>query len=92
MDFVSRKTSIPFWRAITQLLFRSPQFYVTKVFTKSATEYLKYAYDECTDNTVKESMLKAFMALVQLDYVLGNSDDELQTEDSCDPSEYCEAI
>jgi hypothetical protein len=32
MDFVSRKTSIPFWRVITQLLLRSPKFYVTKYF------------------------------------------------------------
>jgi len=64
----------------------------TNTLTKNAIAALKKAYDKSSDNAVKESIITAFKAIIQLHYELEakNAPDMGPAGDSdFDASEYC---
>lgn len=67
----------------------------TSILTKIAIAALKNAYEECSDNAAKESIITAFKAIVQLHHDLGKPNNHLRTSEDdsgFDPSEYCAAV
>lgn len=67
----------------------------TNILTHTAIAALKSAYEECGDKAVKESIITAFNAIIQLHHDLGkynNHDKTSESDISFDPSEYCAAV
>lgn len=67
----------------------------TNMLTKNAIAALKSAYDKSSDKAVKESIITAFKAIIQLHYELEskNNRGEMSPGDSdFDVSEYCAAV
>ena len=66
----------------------------TNIHTQTAIEALKVAYEKCSDKAVKESIITAFKAIIQLHLQLGreNSRDNRCESDGYDASEYCAAV
>jgi len=63
MDSVSGKTLIPFWRAISQLLFRSPKFYAIKMLEtadditlRNPSEAIDYYLKAAADGNAKAQL------------------------------------
>lgn len=70
-------------------------YITTNILTQTAISALKNAYDECSDNAAKESILTAFKAIIQLSHDLGKhnrQDNTSEFESDFDPSEYCSAV
>lgn len=67
----------------------------TNVLTHTAITALKSAYEECTEKSVKESIITAFKAVIQLRHDLGKqniSDKTSENDSDYDASEYCAAV
>jgi hypothetical protein len=70
-------------------------YFNANILTDTAITALKNAYDECSDNTVKESIFTASKAIIQLHHDLvkyGNNDKTTTSDGDFDPSEYCAAV
>jgi hypothetical protein len=67
----------------------------TNLLTRAAIDSLKDAYDKCSDNAAKESIIAAFKAVIQLQLCLGKHngpDGTSEIDGEFDPSEYCAAV
>lgn len=67
----------------------------TSILTHTALAALKNAYEKCSDQAAKESILSASNAITLLHHDLGKYDnlDKTSGSDSgYDPSEYCAAV
>ena len=67
----------------------------TKCLTHTAIAALKSAYEGCSDNAVRDSIVTAYKAMILLNQDLGkfNSDDTTsESENGIDASEYCAAV
>jgi hypothetical protein len=67
----------------------------TNFLTNTAITALKNAYDQCSDNAAKESIIAAFKAIIQLHQDLENHnrpDVTSESDSDFDPSEYCAAV
>jgi len=71
----------------------------TNMLTRTAIAALKNAYDQCSDNAAKESIIAAFKAVIQLHHDLDRdcgavrkSETDSDTDSDYDPSEYCAAV
>jgi hypothetical protein len=65
------------------------------IHTYAAIEALKHAYDQCTNLEAKKSIITAFKAVARLHHDLGSNcrcDVTYDSEELCDPSEYCAAV
>jgi hypothetical protein len=65
------------------------------ILTQAAISALNYAYEECGDMAVKESIFSATRAIIQLNRDLGNygsHDKSAESDYEYDPSEYCAAV
>ena len=65
------------------------------ILTQAAISALNYAYEECSDMAVKESIFSATRAIIQLNRDLGNygsHDESTESDYEYDPSEYCAAV
>jgi hypothetical protein len=67
----------------------------TNVLRQTAIEALINAYEGCSEHAVKESIITAFKAVIQLNISLEKqtgSDNYSEIEYECDPSELCAAV
>ena len=67
----------------------------TNFLTHTAIAALKNAYEQCSDKAAKESIIAAFMAIIQLHHDLGNHnghDMSPEIDSDFEPSEYCAAV
>jgi len=67
----------------------------TNTLTKNAIAALKSAYDKSSDKAVKESIVTAFKAIIQLHYELeskSGSGKNPSGDSDFDASEYCAAV
>jgi hypothetical protein len=65
------------------------------ILTQAAISALNYAYEECNDMAVKESIYSATKAIIQLNRdleIFDGYDKSSENNYDYDPSEYCAAV